>query len=627
MFYARCISRLVTTFKLKRSYVIFNDFVGLSSVRTCFNGKIDYFVKNSDVITPKDDADSFGTLKEPLEPSLRAETRASPVTSLLTEDDEECNDDDDDDESDDSDDEINFVDRKSAHYYIRRMKELNKEKKLKEALELYAHMKKDKVYPKKFIYTHLIGACGRAGHTKMAFKLFKQMRDRGMVPSPATLTGLFNACAESPFPKEALEKAHELRQRIIEKSWLPSTITYHAMIKAFGKCGDLKTAFIIVDEMKREGHSLTEETFSFLLMSCISDREAGFTHAVQVFRKMKKFKIQPNKYSYNLLLRAVRDCGVGPPETATQLLLDWAPLKRSKVKKLMDGKNNLAQIEVREESRDSSNIMVQMDAMEREEGIIPVKELRLTELNLLVPRPPSSDDILGLENLQSAEYRLLVIGGAEGVLSSMVSLGVKPDIKTVSILLDCIPSTSEAEESLLTAIEKYKIKPDVDFFNLLIKKRQFRKDFKKALEVLDMISKYNLKVDIVTYGVLALGCVERSEGNKLLADMEAADIQPSVEIIGALAKSAALAKDFRYLLDVMNAMKKLEIRPDSKLLENLEKARKVADELQIKNARGEYINKQQLHWCKIFCLNYKPWLRSVEVELPQHPWDQYKVKI
>lgn len=627
MSYTQFIGTLLRRFRVKNINVLDSNI--LYNIRTCSGSNVDNFrkssSKNNNVLSS--DANIFGKLKEPLEQSSNNNV-ISPISSPHAESFDDDKSEWDDDVLDESE-EIVDEKKKPNQYYIREMKRLNKEKKLKEALELYLQMKKNKVFPKKFIYTYLIGACGKAGYTKMAFKLFKQMRDRGIIPSPATLTGLFNACAESPFPEHALEKAHHLREKIIENNWVLSTITYHSMIKAFGKCGDLKTAFMITDEMKQAGHSLTDETFCFLLMSCISDKEAGFTHAIQVFRKMKKFRIIPNIYIYNLLLRAVRDCGIGPPETAMSLLLDWNPKKGQKIK-LLEEKimttNYLANKIKSVETDHPLNDTNYTNLIETKEDT-SVEKLKPTELNLLVSRPLSYNNVIGLENVQKPEDRLLIIGGMDGIISNMTIYKIKPDIKTISILLECIPSTLEAENSLLLLMEKNKIKPDIDFFNLLIKRRKCRHNLKNALEVLDLLHKYNLKVNLVTYGVLALNCTQRSQGKRLIEDMKEAEIQPSIEIMGALVKSAIIAKDFRYLIDMMNAVKEFGIKPDSKLLEDLEKARKLAHKIQMDESKGEYVNKEQLKWCRIFCLQYKPWLCSTEFEQPEHPWNQYRVKI
>lgn len=76
--------------------------------------------------------------------------------------------------------------------------------------------------------------------------------------------------------------------------------------------------------------------------------------------------------------------------------------------------------------------------------------------------------------------RLSLIGGVNGFLQSMQEAHVKPDIKTFALLLECLPDNIEAEENLLLLLDNYKIKPIVDFFNILIKRRNFRKETEAA---------------------------------------------------------------------------------------------------------------------------------------------------
>ena len=46
-----------------------------------------------------------------------------------------------------------------------------------------------------------------------------------------------------------------------------------------------------------------------------------------------------------------------------------------------------------------------------------------------------------------------------------------PDIKTFTQLLEAIPSTNAAEKELIIAMKQLNVKPDLDFFNILIKKK------------------------------------------------------------------------------------------------------------------------------------------------------------
>lgn len=107
------------------------------------------------------------------------------------------------------------------------------------------------------------------------------MKKMGLQPVDHTYTALFNACSNSPWQQDGLYRATNLRQLMAEKGYSPNMITYKAMIKAFGMCGDLQTAFSVMDELASQ-HKLDSESFSFVLMACIADKESGFEHAIKV---------------------------------------------------------------------------------------------------------------------------------------------------------------------------------------------------------------------------------------------------------------------------------------------------------------------------------------------------------
>ena len=54
---------------------------------------------------------------------------------------------------------------------------------------------------------------------------------------------------------------------------------------AFGKRGDVLTAFQLADEMQANGVFLNDASFCHLLMACIGDKESGLKHAIEVKRR------------------------------------------------------------------------------------------------------------------------------------------------------------------------------------------------------------------------------------------------------------------------------------------------------------------------------------------------------
>jgi len=108
------------------------------------------------------------------------------------------------------------------------------------------------------------------------------MKKYGLTPEDPTYTALFNACSNSPWPDDGLSRANQLRQLMAEEDYSPNIMTYNAMIKAYGQCGDMKSAFAAVDEALAAGHAPSATTYSCLLMACIADKSDGLKLAIEV---------------------------------------------------------------------------------------------------------------------------------------------------------------------------------------------------------------------------------------------------------------------------------------------------------------------------------------------------------
>lgn len=101
--------------------------------------------------------------------------------------------------------------------------------------------------------------------------------------------------------------------------------------------------------------------------------------------------------------------------------------------------------------------------------------------NLLNPKVKISDNILSFGDVSTSEKRLELFSGMSGILSHMDKDDCKPDIKVVMQLLDMIPNTVEAENKLINvALDTYKVKLDTDFVNMLIRRRNLRKEHQLA---------------------------------------------------------------------------------------------------------------------------------------------------
>lgn len=579
----------------------------------------------------------------------------------------------DEDPSDRSHIRLSSVNRRHIpDWYGRKITRLNKRGKVREAIEVLEDwmLKRDRVMPNAYVFTSLITGLGHAGYTKKAFHLFNKMKKMGITPKPQTYTALFNACANSPWPHDGLARADNLYRLMQEKGIQPAFITGKAMIKAFARCGDVRQAFFLMDQLSQR-HRPDAETFSSLLMACVEDRKAGLCHAIQVWRLMQKLKIQPDLPLYNLLIRCVRDCGVGDATTLADLLggtvsnetltsgrntASKQVLSDGKLQGFQSGKNVLPLEEQHDQvidctGRHEDKQTLELHPLEQQSVGDAVysphtkhgKRTSLGPLQRYSPKgsqlshttpdvlSPSCDisQVISLGDMSSKESQLALVGGAEGILGRMVKDGVQPNIITFSQFITVCEPAVEAEEHLLRIMEKMKVKPDIDLLNALIHKRCMRRDFIAARGVQQMISDYKLAANLRTFGVLAMSCQSQPEGEQLLQDMEVAELQPNMEILGTLVYAART--NFAYMLWVLREVQKLDLLPNTKFLQNVESAlahtRKMIVQAESKREVDSYFMTprfQERH--EHFVQHYERWLQQTGVHVPAHPWASFRPK-
>lgn len=346
-------------------------------------------------------------------------------------------------------------------------------KRIKEAVDVLQIkvLKEDRLKPvsKVYIYNLVISGCARIGYTKMAFKLYNDMKRRKIEPSQATYTSLFVSCSNAPWQHDGLERATALRNKMKEKAIEPNLTNYNAMIKAFGRCGDIVTAFEIVDEMLSKKIKIRVHTINFLLQACISDKKTGFKHALLTWRKMLQKREKPNIYTFNLMLKCANDCEMGEEPFDLETFLSITP---SRPKALSHSiKNECKHIDLIGDTEINNKNNLQDNQISK----LIANSPNLLSLN------PSFDNVLSLNNPKSPEERFCMMGGLEGFLREVNLYKVKPNIKMMTQILTVLPSDLDSENKLISLIDNLKIKYDIDFFNMLIKKRCLRFDYDAAL--------------------------------------------------------------------------------------------------------------------------------------------------
>lgn len=300
------------------------------------------------------------------------------------------------------------------------------------------------------------------------------MKKRGLPVTGPTYVGLFNSIAnDTVHPKIGLELAQNLRKQMLQIGYKANELVYNSMIKAFGRCGDIETAFILVDEMKENKLSLKVDTMNHLLQACCSDKEYGFRHALLVWHKIYRRKLVPDQYSFNLMIRCTRDCGIGDinemQKVIAGILQSSVKLKSKTEPLLLDANEPLLKID--------KNELIENDS-------IPKNEIVTTEFcdqmpNLLT-KLPHLGSVVQLSMVDTPEDRLTLLGGLSGIIAELEATKTRPNVKTFAQLLGTIAQTREAEHELMQKMSYMRVRADTDFFNQLMKRRILRKDYDGA---------------------------------------------------------------------------------------------------------------------------------------------------
>lgn len=89
--------------------------------------------------------------------------------------------------------------------------------------------------------------------------------------------------------------------------------------------------------------------------------------------------------------------------------------------------------------------------------------------------------------------------------------------------------------------------------------------------------------DIITFGVLAIGCRMHKDGRELLEQMETIGYAPNYVILETLILNACSTRNFTYVLYLMKYILENRIEPSQQMLNTLEKF----DELMLQIIRNE----------------------------------------
>lgn len=554
-----------------------------------------------------------------------------------------------------------LTERKHIGKYIKELTHLvHRETRtgLVEALKLYDEMRKvgrKKLQP--IVYTLLITGCAKNGYLDKAFELFGEELKRKLRPTKATITSLLNACAECPYPDKGLEKIEYLRHWAQLNAVTFNYKQYTALIKAYGKLGQLDKAYQVVNEMFERHISLSSRSFANLLTGCIANREKGFGEAIKIFRRMVFHGVPRELDTYKLLLQAARSCKVGTAEEFEKTLYVWLNSERIvyhslKKPSVYDGKQvkepSFEQDVTFEYTPEGSLSYITEFQRGFKKYLNPgnVKDIvprRLEGVNpYLIPEAPnflipsiqnSMGKVVDIDyySLVNPCNRLALIGGVEGILTLMKIDKVKPDIAVFCQLLNLVKNDNEAENQILNlAIENSAL--ETTLFNILITRKCERGDLAAAKKTLETMQKYHCYPNILTFSALAKGCYTLPIGQTFLNDLKNMGIRPNSPILKALLENSCRAKDYEYIKLILRNYQQHNISPTRRILDVLihvlqdESQTLLAIERGKLKPQGKYTKVDRKKALAELDSFFEDWCSKVELEKEREPWDQYKFK-
>ncbi|XP_078494929.1 pentatricopeptide repeat-containing protein 1, mitochondrial [Ciona intestinalis] len=510
--------------------------------------------------------------------------------------------------------------KNTPRWYFYQCKKLASQRKVDECVSILetTMLKIDKVPPKEYNFSVVIGLLGRHGRVKKAFELYSKLKSYGLTASMACLTSLFNAVSNSHDSADMfyLKKLH---LKLKESDVRLNRITCNALLMAYARHTTFMETTEIFQNCIRNGVKPDAFTFSALMTSCLKHKEEGFYLALQVWRSMLSIEITPTGQNITIMLGVAQHCGIGDANMASKFLLGNLP--NSTQKKVGPF------LKQRKYSREQSNItnkgLKEFSAeYEESDKNLPVR-LKPVLPNLLDTEPCNLETVTSLTNCMEPYERLDLMGGYEGIIDILKQHKISLSIQVLTLLVKLVKPSYQEEEKVLQIAENSSAKLDVDFYNTLIHKQAVRGDHQLAVKTFDRIKEQKLQQNYRSYCVHAISCNTFKLGSKLLQDMEKTDMKITSVLLHTMIAACIRHKvhivsgykglrypDFYYLTYLVKQLTTHNINASATFISLLEKVTFYPEEYNRWKHQDEVFEKR----LNIYRKAYNQWLRNADVQ-------------
>lgn len=174
---------------------------------------------------------------------------------------------------------------------------LVREGSMEKATDLFRDMSLKAVTPDLITYSTLIkGHCVR-GDLEQGLQLLGLMQRRGIAPDAILFNSILDGCAH----KQMCSLTEMVLKDMEIAGIAPSNFTLSILVKLYGRCNDLETAFKVVDTYPRKyGFDLNAQVYTCLMSACIAN--GALPRALEVYGRMTKSGCASDAKTYQTLL-------------------------------------------------------------------------------------------------------------------------------------------------------------------------------------------------------------------------------------------------------------------------------------------------------------------------------------
>lgn len=325
------------------------------------------------------------------------------------------------------------------------LKQVIAEKGIREAIEVFENQIKERILPEVRIFEWLIDECIRFNIHDKAFELYQQMMSRSLTVSLSTIEKLVKVLESNEL---SIQKAHTIRNIISAQGQKPNAIIYNALIRIYIRANKSPIGIELANEMTQSGYVYEFDTLNLLLELCPSAEDNGFIRMLELWHEMQQLHYPPDENTLNAVLKTIATCQI----------------------------NDIVKLKETIESICTKYVQNSSENIEKINGADSIDDGKPN----LLKRHPSIGFLLPLEDVTTPEKRLLLLGGLSEILKIIRVHAISPTLETITILLNLIPNSFVAQNSVLRLLKKHNIAPDANIFHSLLTQTTIRKNFNDA---------------------------------------------------------------------------------------------------------------------------------------------------